>query len=474
MKNIIKNRLVLASLIGSAIMTSCSIDELTLSDPNNYSVDQITDIDSYIIGMYDTYQKIPANEYVLSEMRTDNTGSKSGDGNYGVIDQFTYDSSLADGLNYWGNNYTVIRQANLIINNINEVTDDQMGQAYFMRGLAHFNLAMMFANVPYLTEVVDTANEAASFPQLNQSQVLDLVIDDLTTATGLLSIADSADNIYASLGAAKALLAKVYLSKPNANLIDYTAAQDLLSDMIDEDNSYGYALLDDYASIFGESSDNSEVIFAIQYTADSAVATEDYESHSDADGEGDAQAWSDDMSRDGDAQGLNVATDDFITAVGDATTEPVRYDSLLYFDDGRYYNNKFRENIGNQSAVNWIVLRYADVLLMYTEAQILIDDSGDLTTDATALETYNRVLTRAGKTNVTQVTKDELLAERRIEFAYENQRYLDLHRFDVIDDVLSAFSAANGYSYNNFNKFLAIPQREIDANGSVLTQNIGY
>ena len=73
------------------------------------------------------------------------------------------------------------------------------------------------------------------------------------------------------------------------------------------------------------------------------------------------------------------------------------------------------------------------------------------------------------------LTKDALLAERRVELAFENQRFYDLLRFGVADAVLSAHATEMGYSsYNSRKLLLPIPSREINLSGGLLSQNPGY
>ena len=113
---------------------------------------------------------------------------------------------------------------------------------------------------------------------------------------------------------------------------------------------------------------------------------------------------------------------------------------------------------------------------MHVEA---ILGAGPLTTstnNAAALASFQKVRDRAGLTTVaTAVTKEELLLERRVELAFENQRYFDLKRFDVLDAFLSAHSTEMGYVYDPRQaSFLPIPAREINISGGLLTQNPGY
>ena len=67
-----------------------------------------------------------------------------------------------------------------------------------------------------------------------------------------------------------------------------------------------------------------------------------------------------------------------------------------------------------------------------------------------------------------------LLVERRVELAFENQRWFDLLRFGVANDVLSAHAVEMGYVYSARDLLLPIPAREINLSDGLLTQNPGY
>jgi RagB, SusD and hypothetical proteins. len=90
---------------------------------------------------------------------------------------------------------------------------------------------------------------------------------------------------------------------------------------------------------------------------------------------------------------------------------------------------------------DWIVLRYADILLMHAEA-ILANNNE--TSSSNAIDSYMKVKVRAGFDAIADrpvtLTKDDLLKERRVELAFENHRLFDLIRFNKAQEVLSAFS----------------------------------
>lgn len=109
---------------------------------------------------------------------------------------------------------------------------------------------------------------------------------------------------------------------------------------------------------------------------------------------------------------------------------------------------------------------------MYAEA--ILAGAND-TVDQAARDAVQDVRERAGiMGNVTIVTKDLLLNERRVELAFENHRLFDLIRFGKAQEVLSAFSTANSYGFSTTDLLLPIPQVEIGLSKGQLTQNPGY
>ena len=121
---------------------------------------------------------------------------------------------------------------------------------------------------------------------------------------------------------------------------------------------------------------------------------------------------------------------------------------------------------------DWIVLRYADVLLMHAEAILA---GGQSTTSTNAIASVTLVRERAGLVDpLVEVTNENLLLERRVELAFENQRWFDLQRFGVAQEVLSAFSASIGGAFTATDLLLPIPQFEINLSNGAMEQNPGY
>ena len=110
--------------------------------------------------------------------------------------------------------------------------------------------------------------------------------------------------------------------------------------------------------------------------------------------------------------------------------------------------------IENDSDINFVVFRYADVLLMLAEALGESSESYDL---------INEVRNRAGLPDIDASTpgtfQDKLLQERRVELAFENHRWPDLKRFGAVNKVLEAEDFIT-----DTREYFFIPQREIDIN----------
>jgi len=134
------------------------------------------------------------------------------------------------------------------------------------------------------------------------------------------------------------------------------------------------------------------------------------------------------------------------------------------------YVVKYRQTgiVSGDADIDFPVLRYADVLLMYAEAL------NEQSQTATAIPFINQVRTRAGlaakPTTLTQSdTRLAIENERRVELAFEGQRWFDLVRTGRYLPVMSS----KGFPVKDYHKVFPIPQRETDLNSS-LGQNQGY
>lgn len=455
MKNI---KIYFYLILIAACSYSCK-DKLDLVPPSfigdNGFYNNAEEVEGGVIAIYDGLQAIPLREFALLEMRTDNTETRSSEGDWAQFESFDVQpTNLAVGT-YWQANYNVIFRANQVIKHLDVVTDDAThkqfeGEAKFARALAHFNLVRAFGDVPMIDQVIIQTN-TAFFNRDNTETVLSLIEADLTDAIGFLPAPTGITAGRATKGAAQALLAKVKLTRG-----DYVAAEALLNTII---NDASYSLMPNYADVFYNEM-NAEIIFAIPYLDDNVTEGQDF---------------SFEMTLGGAASGLNFITDDFVAKVDVNDTER---SATLFDPNVNKAVGKFLTRSANvrQCGNDWIVLRFADVLLMHSEA---IMAGGASTQSLQAIASYNKVRARAGLPTLAEdgsatLTKQMLLDERRIELAFENHRFHDLVRFGEANNVLGAFATSKGFSFAPTDLLLPIPQREINVSGGALTQNPGY
>ncbi|MDO6803359.1 RagB/SusD family nutrient uptake outer membrane protein [Wenyingzhuangia sp. 1_MG-2023] len=477
MKNI---KLIVLLIIGVTI-ASCSSDYLEITPDSGITADSYyqtaDEVETGLISIYDAIQGVNSTdtddnhaimyEFYLTEMRSDNTRTKSQEGEAAQFEFYTVQATNGIVADYYASFYSVIYRANIVLENLDVVDDETTAAAFeaeakFLRAYAYFNLVRLFGDIPLIDRVVSPLETEVQFTRVATSGVYDLIVSDLTTAVSGL------DNTYttrASKAAAQTMLAKVYLTLEEPN---YTQAQVLLEDVMVS----GFSLMPDFNDVF-YSERNNEIIFAIGY-----------ENASSNDSQNFSAEWMNGVGR---TSGVNYVTTDAVTALdtygGDRTEYSYRIDPsqttqnqvIKYLPNGEDggTNGKTFINDATLAGNDWIVLRYADVLLMHAEAILA---GGTQTTNINALNSFNEVRNRAGLADDADgtITKDELLLERRVELAFENHRFFDLLRFGKAESILSTFSTTNGLEYSSSDLLLPIPQREINLSNGVMKQNPGY
>lgn len=459
------------------ISFSCESDFLEPAPSSGTTSDSYytnaNEIETAVVNMYDGMQGVNSTdtddkhgvmyEFYVTEMRSDNTRTKSSEGEAAQFESFTITATNGIISDYYESFYNVIFRANIVLDNL-EVVDDAAtkkafeGEAKFVRAYAYFNLVRLYGDIPLVDKVIGPLETDVQFTRVPAATVYDLIVSDLNVAiTGL-------DNTYrtrASKAAAQTLLAKVYLTLGN-----YSGAQSLCEDVIGS----GYELEANFKDVFYDEG-NSETIFAVGYVPDLS---------------GDSQNFSGEwLNAVGRTSGVNYVTTEARAVLdefgGNRTAysyrqdalQPTQYQVVKYLPNGDTALGIAPTSSDPTLAGNdWIVLRYADVLLMHVEA---IMAGGQETNATAALTSFQKVRDRAGLTDpVTNITKAELLLERRVELAFENHRFFDLVRFGQAESVLSAFSAANGLGYSSTDLLLPIPQNEINISKGALSQNPGY
>ncbi|KZS41856.1 hypothetical protein AWE51_19935 [Aquimarina aggregata] len=425
-------------------------------------------------------------EYQMAETLSDNSRTKSGSPQGFDFETFTVTPQTAAVITYYRSMYRIIFTANVVLENLENASSENANkfeaEARFLRAYAYFNLVRFYGDVPLVDRVLESAvaeDIEASFTRVDESQIYELIINDLQFA-----VASDLDNSFrtrASKAAAQTFLAKVYLTLGT----NYLDAQRLLETVIAGGE---YSLESNFSDIFYNEA-NDETIFAIGFSNDMVNDSQGFSAEFlDAVGRG---------------TGSNYATAELVAAFdafgGNRGQFTFREDPG---NPGLFQTVKFLpivdENLGLPTNApsnpriagnDWIVTRYADVLLLHVEAILA---GGQDTSAPAALASFQAVRDRAipqmipdpaddtmeivnpDYVLVTNITKQMLMDERRVELAFENHRFLDLKRFGVAQEVLSAFSTANNFEFQATDLLLPIPGAEIAISQGLLKQNPGY
>ena len=461
-----KKILVLASL-ATLLMTSCGDSFFDLEPASSVTIDKVyktaSDYNVAVIGCYAKLQS-QVNFYTeCCEYRSDNLSlgaPTAGTQDRYDIDHFTEKPSNGILSSYWANFNNNVYRCNLLLDQIDganfaeNLKKQYKGEAMFIRALNYFNMYRIWGGVPATKHVVSAA-EALKVARYSDEQMFDLIAGDLKEIVDnnyLPETYSSADMGRATSGAAKALLGKVYLT-----FHKWTEAKDILSQLIGK-----YQLVSPIAQVFNvDNKNNNEIIFAVHF-------------NKEIEGEGHSYWYN-----------LTNASDDTNQTSSLLNTFPTgdtRKDLITYVQVektvrlmNKFYDTKSPtfKTVGNDQ----ILLRYADVLLMYAEA--LNEIQYDASEGSLALKYLNAVRQRAGISNLTakQLPTQEkfrkgILVERQREFPYEGQRWFDMVRMGFAKSVM----AENGVEIKDYQLLFPIPQQEIEkvGNKSILWQNPGY
>ncbi len=412
--------------------------------------------------------------YRLAELPTDQgeTGGlfQPSEPTTSSLNNFTFNSSNSTFEDFWQDHYIGINDANLAIAKIPGISMDAteqkrlIAEARFLRALLYFNLVRLFGDVPMPTTYTNST-ENLDLARTSTTEVYKLIESDLTSAIPDLPTSYSATDIgRATKGAALTLLGKVYLT-----LKDWQDAKSTLKSVIDLNQ---YSLFPNYSDLWQLSNKNGqEFIFSVQYQAgviNSAYSTEFAPRSSGI------QA--------GQSYGEVAPTPTFLKLYASNDTRLSffkdsypKYQSSVIVNFGHPFCFKYFDlDEGGNSGQNYPVLRFADVLLMYAEAENEIDGVGDGSMYS-SIWGLNQIRVRAGQpaktsTDFTQSSlRNEIWDERSRELCFEGHRWFDLVRTNTLIQA----AAAAGKTATQKNLVCPIPQPEINADKN-LVQNPGY
>ena len=405
----------------------------------------------------------------------------------------------------WNNSYQGIARVNAVIKNAGEMSSDLiteeskntiLGQAYFLRALLYFNLAVYYEDVPLITEPQTLEN--AYVPINTYAEITEQIVTDLKEAVDLLPTSySSSQEGYATKGAALGLFARVQLY----NKV-YDGDYGVLA-LTQQLMGLGYSLDPDYSTLFTQVGENSpEIVFSVRFLHTQYTATgESFSGTFTGAPKVDQQPTK------------NLAMDFYCTDGLPVTESPLynpaaasqklnrdpRATATLYFKNDIFITDLAKAFNGNNytgygqkkylrtlnvdaegvsasgadGSQDFYVIRYADVLLMRAEAMAETNDISG----ATAL--VDQVRARVSMPGVesvegkgTTITQDQMIEivrhERRVELALEGLRFMDLKRWGTMEEAYTRVAAdaisSYGPAYSAKSLVFPIPQSEMDVN----------
>lgn len=358
---------------------------------------------------------------------------------------------------FFGPFYTAMYKSILSANNVIENSTDatEIGEAKFLRALSYFKLVQVFGDVTINLSAAPDLTDTSILARQPASEVYSsVIIPDLQDAISALDV--EINNGRASKFAAQGLLGKVYVTMGN-----FSSAEPHLAAVVNGAASAGLSLKENFSEIFGAENEveNSEIIFSTQV---SSSITDEYTFGSDF--------WNwfvgDDSKSDFPVDPDLVAAFD---AVANDTLEGGDIRRMVTLGPEEMTAVKFPKEGGLGAEHDWIELRLADVILLYAET---LNENGAAPADVLGL--LDPIRTRAGlmvldpaTINTQALVREAILDERRLELAFEGQRWFDLVRTGTVDQEIGETVNSNYYVF-------PVPVSEILATDGVITQNAGY
>ncbi|WP_202928957.1 RagB/SusD family nutrient uptake outer membrane protein [Chitinophaga agri] len=431
------------------LLTACR-DFLDV-EPKDAVSDETTIVDktSAQTAVRGIYRQLGDDDYYGALFQT--IGYLSGDniqwtGSQSVIQQFISHAVKADNTNVatvWTGIYSTVNRANQVIDKLPAVTDASLtaderntllGEAYFVRALAYFDLARTWGGVQLVIKATSNINDTKGLKRSTLEQTYGQVLKDLHAAEPLLP--ETTNRYRATRKTVWALLARFYLYQG-----DWAQAEEYSSRLIGDAK---YQLIKPYSAFFANNVvATNESIFEINYSANNTSAHRGYWQPPANNG---TRQW--------------APSDAFIALVNDPAIGGNRNSAVAVTNQGLWYGNFYYRSPATDPAY---VLRIAEQYLIRAEARAQLRNLEG------ALLDLDAVRDRAGLPASTATSQADILLaiehERRLEFAFEPHRWYDLVRTDRAAAVLGV---------TDVRKYvMPIPAIELNADNA-LEPNPGY
>lgn len=493
-----------ATVAGTLLLSGCE-KELNQSPISSATTETFYSIpNDFLQGVNAAYSNLktyPDRQLNLSETRSDNLYAVSDGGvrDWEGINSFHKNLSANPYLEEaWSTNFNGIYKANVVLDQIkkngNIIPSVSLRNRYeaevrFLRAFYYFDLIRWFGKVPLVDKVL-SAKEALEVSRSEVADVYTLILTDFQFAIDnlpeLYSVA--ADKGRVTKNAAKSMLALVHMTRsgpkydidgPGLGLNEWGKAYTLLNEVV---NSNRFSLSTNYANIFSYTNENSaEVVFDIQFNTGSNPVV------------GATFPWV-------------LVPDNWFTSSGKPvqgglTIRPVSVDLLNSYEvadsrkafsiqsgftvNGVVEPRSFFKKYVDLTKVpvnrldwpiNFIVLRYTDILLLRAEC-VLNGGGGNVATDV--IIPVNSIRQRANLLPISTITLAQLMEERRKEFVAEGSRWHDLVRSGLVITKIPTWITAED-TQNQMQSFVKdfiiypIPQSQLDVKQGLYTQNKGY
>jgi hypothetical protein len=377
----------------------------------------------------------------------------------------------------------------------NPVTKTQyVAELKFIRAYMYFNLVREFGDVPLVTDRLTSAEQSTALTfRAKRDVVYAQIVTDLKDALngGLPVVQPVANKGRVSLQAVNALLGQVYLTmattlESTVNTANIANAQTYLQACF---NQKTFVNLSDipFVDVFdvNKKTTNAEIIFQIAYKQGDATYSSSLAKNNQAKGETLLSLFP--------SQGAGgLFTKDLLNGF-ETTDLRTSFSVKKATASGVYFITKFRDASATASTLgyggnDWILIRYADVILNIAEAYMYQGDN------ANAVKYLDMVRTRAGMPVYATMLNDAnykakyptlklaILHERRVELAFEHHRWHDLTRFFNATELVAYFQSKSQANFDNSpltnitskDYYFPIPYNEFKLDPIKMYQNLGY
>jgi hypothetical protein len=414
----------------------------SFNTPNGYGVDDYYGRNLYMLVDY------PGEQLTSRFGATHDRGS---------LDNFNYTVEHPYLPTVWGGAYSAIASANGVIANVPgiqgmdaAVRDRIVAEARFLRAVHYFNLVRLFGDVPLRLEYVTRLEQALPSARTPAAEVYAAIVADLEYAAGALpgtyAGISGSNTGRATSGAARALLAKVHLQQALVHGGGAASLQKAKAEAQAVVSSGRYQLLQDYDRVFAlDNENNAEVIFAVQNTRVAGMGGR-LAQHVAPQGSGLSGANTPGASfyaewpffRDWNAADERKAGT-WLISYTHPTRGPLTWSRTMTSTQLQNFGTtgggptprKYidpQAGTGGAEETDYILLRYADVLLMLAEAENELNGP-----TSTAFDAVDAVRLRAGlggldRTMGKEALRNAIQVERRYEFVLEGQTFFDMQR----------------------------------------------